>query len=215
MKRLVSSFAVAVLAVNCTYSVRHYRYYETIQPVAISERIGETIDAEERIHYGLFPGVDEFEVATFYGIEGGGYEVEILTADSKLVGVNRDYRALIILIDYIETFREIEFSQDAFERRWGIVDYDDLGFPVTQEEVRKVNKNFVAASIPYILGAGCFLASSFIASATDVYSGTLNIAIAFASVGGGYYLGSMVNARKSLQTIKEARKPRVYSRNAD
>jgi hypothetical protein len=138
MKKAVVFIVVIALLSNCAYNLHHYRDYKKTRPIVISPQVGETIDLEEREKFDLFHGIEDFKSAMFYGIPDGGYEVEIITEHSKLIAVNRDTKAIPIMRNYIDRYEEIKDSTSAFEEKWEIVDYDDMGQPITRDEVNRV-----------------------------------------------------------------------------
>jgi len=140
---------------SCTYTAKHYLAYERAGLITISERVGETIDPEEREQFALFDGIDDFKAAHFYSIEGGGYEVEIITEQEKLRAANMDPKAVEIMQDYIDRYEEIRSSREAFEKHWKIVDYDTLGQPITHDEIEYVNQHKYA----WCCAGGTFLVS--------------------------------------------------------
>ena len=205
MKRIVAITVVLALMSNCTYSLRPYGSYEEKEPVAITDRVGEVIDAEERAYFELFSGIDNFKSATFYEIDGGGLEMRINTQHSKLVAVFGDYRALMILIDYFTRYEDIRQSRQIFEQRWEIIGYDDLGFPITNAELDQVKRDGFAALSPYIGAAtGCVVGS--IPAAFLGVAGVVTMAIGGA---GGFLLGRNIDRSRAFNAIKEARKPRI------
>lgn len=217
MKRIVV-FVVLLALLDCTYTAHQYLYYERMRPLVISDRVGETIEPKEREQFGLFHGIDDFESAVFYSIMGGGYEVEIITQDSKLIAINRDFRAVTIVRDYIDRYDEIQESRKAFEKKWRIVDYDDLGFPITHDEVSPLRRRYT----PYLFGVGCCLIGYYpslalggaIGWGTEQEEG-VDVAIGvwaaglIASAATGLLVGFIIDRSKPLKAIKDARKPRV------
>ncbi|MCK4941769.1 hypothetical protein KAS45_06705, partial [candidate division WOR-3 bacterium] len=165
----------------------------------------------------------DFESAIFYSIEDGGYEVEIRTTSSIFLAVNRDPHAVEILRDYIDGYETYMSSPEAFEKKWGVVDYDKLGFAITKSEVRQ-HSNLTASTA---CATGCaasifgvsLLVALAIADPGDIW-GThtpeeernANIALGIGIVGGivaGIFVHNWrntINMEKALQLIKEARK---------
>jgi len=224
--RPVAYLVVIVLFVaNCAYNLRHYHAIERKDVIIVSEHIGEVMDARERTQFGLFLGVENFESARFYEIEGEGYDVEILAGYQRVVAYNRDPDALLILRDYIEHYEVIKDSMPAFEEKWGIVDYDDLGQPITRKEVgmNMAPKRGWRAWLALGGGtAGC-LGSCLIfgvpiprVDAPTNYDNSEDvekslIVLGATTFGGvsGWFIGSELDRRRALKMIKEARKPRV------
>ncbi len=218
MKKTVAFIVLVALLLNCTYTAHQYLYYERMRPLVISNRVGETIEPNEREQFGLFHGIDDFKSATFYSISHGGYEVEIITEDFKLVAINRDFQAVAIVRDYINRYDEIQESQQSFEKKWRIADYDDLGFPITHDEVSPLRRRYT----PYLFGASCcllgYFPSLYIGGGIGWSAGQeegIGIAIGVL-VGGliastviGLLTGYIIDRNKPLKAIKEARKPRI------
>lgn len=233
MKRLVAVVVVVAFVLNCASTLSHYEYqvYEREQPIVISERVGEIIDTEEGERFALFYEIKEFKEAQFYAIEDGGYVVEIMTDDKKLAAINCDQNAIMILRDYINKYEEISADRAAFESKWNILDYDTLGVPITENEVRRVMNQTRGRAV--IRGLTCFSGSSCLGllfglgiaaggagSGTDIgpalgVTGGLIVLGAVASIG-LVAAGTMIaityskNTASFLQTIKEARKPKAY-----
>lgn len=229
MKRIVTLVVLVAWLLNCAPTLPQYRnhQYKGIYPIVISERVGETIDAEEQEQFGLFPGIEDFKAATFYGIKGGGYEIEIATESQKMHAVNMDPNAVEIMRDYIGRYAEIKGDRASFENTWAIIDYDTLGVPITENEVKLAIKQSHGRAVRgCIAGCGCFsllgLAigagmASGASGAPDAPLAAIGLLICFA-VGSaiGLVAGSIIyvttykkNTESVLEAIKEARKPRV------
>lgn len=218
MKKKISVVIVIALLLNCAKIPRHYLNYELTKPIIISTHVGETINLEEGEKYELFLRVSDFKAATFYGINDGGFEVQILTENEKLVAVNRDPSAIDLLRDYIDRYDEIRVLRAEFEEQWKIVDYDYLGLPITQQEVDRV-KN-ITGCIGCAAGAGILVAvpSTFLIAMTafadlDVTGwifGAAGILVA-SGVAGALY-GRKLDRGAALKAIKEARKPQIVEK---
>lgn len=226
MKRTVAVVVLMVWLINCapTLSTRKYHQYERGHEIIIHERVGENIDIEERAHFGLFKGVEDFESASFYGIEGGGYEVVIKTTNGTFLAVNRDSQAVEILRDYIDGYEMDISSSKVFEKKWGIIDYDEIGFAITKSEVRQ-HSNPIASTacavgcVTSIIGVSCLVALA-ITDPGDLRAHTPEeeqqayIALGIGIVGGivlGIFVHNWrntINMEKALELIKEARKLR-------
>jgi hypothetical protein len=148
VKRLIGALLIALILLNCTYSIKRYDEYERGAVVVLSDRVGEVIDIEEREQYGLFWGTVGFQSAFVYEIIEGGYVLEVITKDDNYVVVNRDPQGLEILREYIDRNEEVRGAKEDFEEKWKIVDYDKVGLPITQSEVSEVK------GLGWIIGCG-------------------------------------------------------------
>ena len=220
MKKTLAFIVLVALLVNCAHTIPHYFDYERKRPIVISERVGETIEPEEREQFDLFHGIDEFKAAIFYSISDDGYEVEILTENKRLAAVNRDSLAITVLRDYINRYEEIQGSKADFEEKWKIVDYDNLGQPITQYEVTQIrSRRFccsggISGGIAGCLGGGLILIPIMvILDMNDIISeedaeGGAFYGMAISAVLGAW-LGPKIFSNTALKAIKESRKPRV------
>ena len=120
MRRMIGIIVLVFFVFNCTYTAKHYLAYERTELIVVSERVGETIDPEERKQFNLFQGIDDFKAAHFYSIEGGGYEVEIITEREKLRAANMDPKAIEIMQDYINRYEEIPSSTPSCLIAWSV-----------------------------------------------------------------------------------------------
>ncbi|MCK4252335.1 hypothetical protein KAX97_12875 [candidate division WOR-3 bacterium] len=220
MKKRISLVVLLALLVNCAYTPRHYLDYQKARPIVISVQVGETIDHEEREKFDLFHGIEDFKSAMFYGIPDGGYEVEIITEHSKLIAVNRDTNAIPIMRDYIGRYEEIKDSTSAFEEKWEIVNYDDMGHPITQDEVNQAQQYYGCCISVSLLGILGFVSGGFVgfllSPSMDIEYFHYTILGAF--IGGlvtggiGVLVGRTIDRNNALKAIREARKPRVVER---
>jgi len=228
MKKTLAFIVLVALIVNCVSIPRYYVDYTRSEQIVISERVGDTIDPDERERFGLFPGIEDFKAATFYGIEGGGYEVEILTARQKLAAVNRDSKAIMILRDYTNRYEEIKESKEGFEKKWEIVAYDALVFPITKSEVNRYSNPATSSgcgcgTAVLITGLSSLVAAGIAMSNFNIFGDGIrpedirkaNIVLVCGIVC-GIIAGIVVHSKKrasnmktALEFIKEARKPRV------
>lgn len=224
MKKTLAFIVLVALLVNCTHTIPHYFDYERKRPIVISERVGETIEPDEREQFDLFHGIDEFKAAIFYSISGGGYEVEILTENKRLAAVNRDSLAITVLRDYINRYEEIQGLKADFEEKWKIVAYDELGFPITSYEARSVKNR----AMPWICGGGCLLLGALpIALLTMVIGGgspsgegdmnwTAGSIVIISGVAGsilaGSVLGNKISNHGAVNKVKESRKLRTVEK---
>ncbi len=224
MRRTIGIIVLVFFSLNCTYTAKHYLTYEKAGLIAVSERVGETIDPEEREQFALFNGIADFKAAYFYDINGGGCEIEILTVHQKFAAVNRDENTIVMIRDYIDRYEEIKESKARFEEKWEIVAYDTLGFPITKSEVNRYCHP--AASWGCGIGSGLFIigCSIFAAALIDVMgldpptpaeTRKSNIVLAVGTLLGittGVMIGIATKSSdelKSIALIREAREPRV------
>jgi hypothetical protein len=231
MKRVVASAVLLVWLLNCTlrFSTHDYHQYERGREITVSERIGEIVDAEERVRFGLFKGVEGFESASFHSIMQGGYEVLIRTTNGTFIAVNRDSQAVKILRDYIDSYETVLSWSNTFEKKWDIIDYDEIGFPITKNEVRLYSNPSAscacgAGSAAAVIGASVFIGALSIMSGgflfhepTDEEIRRANIILG-AGIIAGVAAGLMVHhwqnterMSKALEFIKDARRMRAVT----
>ena len=221
MRRSVTCIVLLVLLYS-QCSPRHYSRYSRIDvPIAISNVVGDVIDAEERAQYGLFKGIEDFEQARFYAIEEGGLCAEIQTTSSTLVAVQREPQMRFILKDYIENYESIQASNKTFEKERKIIDYDALGFPITRDEFAAVRSYSCC-----IIGAAGFGIVSFGLSALIAWGYGLdhlyddqddvNTVCFLIAIGGtvaglitGGLLGRVLDKGRAMDAIHESRMPRL------
>jgi hypothetical protein len=233
MKRIVAIAVLMAFVVNCTspYVLPKYEYttYEPEKIVIIHEQVGDTIDADEGQGLGLFTAIEGFRSARFYAVENGGYAIEIETETEKFTALNGDPRMLVMLNAYIDDYDEISIDPAAFEIKWGILDYDTLGIPITETEANtgihqadvKARKNCLSccggSSLFAILAAAVAVGSVDTGSSdmAPVRAGMAFIVVlgAGALIGmitaGTVYYTTKKDAKAIIKQIKEARKPRV------
>lgn len=227
MERMVALSVLVVLLLNCAPKLPHIMYLQHVRDyrIAISARVGETIDAEERKQFDLFHAIEEFKEATFYVISGGGYELEIVTETKRLASVNHDRDAVIILREYIEKYEEIKNDRTPWESKWEIIDYDTLGVPITKHEVGRVVDRGHAIGCGVASGcvaapvAGILLAYAAISETegADIGVGIGSMIVGFglgavAGLATGCVTGYSVyqqDRKNVVKVIKEARKPKI------
>jgi hypothetical protein len=210
------------LILSCTYTLRHYNEYNELEPIVISDRVGEVIDVEERAQFGLFRGIEDFKSAQYFGVIVGGYDVIIQTTNKRLIVYNRDPDAVEILRDYLNRYDVIRDSMIIFEKKWDIVDYDDLGQPITKNEVSMNVRRIWQRYLPAIgATAGCFGscllfgAPEFALDVPSDYDDDNELLVALHSCScltgyvSGWLVGNNLDKRIVLSKIREARKPRV------
>jgi hypothetical protein len=223
MKRMIALVVLVVLTLNCTYSLKQYNTYTESSPITISDRVGDVIDAEERARFGLLAGIENFEAAQYFGFADGGYDVVIQTTKTRLIAYNRDPDAVQILRDYLNRYDVIRDSMTVFENKWSIVDYDNLGQPITERELGMSVQRIWQRYLPAIgITAGC-IGSCLLFGAPDIawdvptdYEGSddndeilLTSGLVLGGYVSGWLIGKDLDKRIALSKIKEARKPRV------
>jgi hypothetical protein len=231
-KIVVITVLVTLLSCQCTshYFIENQR---TGDPFIVSARVGETINLEERDKFGLFQGIADFREAKFYSSAGGGYEVHIETETQKLIALNRSSNEFLILREYIDSYEEIQESREEFEQKWEIVDYDDLGFPITMSEANRhrggeFSTTACLATGGLITGLSFLVALGIAMSDFHPWGSGLSpeekerkertaTIVLISGTALGVLLGVLVgkNIRKSiseeeaLKSVKEARKPSI------
>ena len=227
MRRTIAVVLLIILVLNCAPVLPQYEHpiYDRKHALVISERIGETIDPNERRQYDLFHGIEKFKEARFFALADGGYVLEITTDDEKLVSVNRHQDAILILRDYVNKSEEIYADRAAFTRRWRVLEYDTLGIPITESEVNQLVERsrrfavigcFACCAVPTGLG---FLVAHDVNSSGDTsigagIAGALGLMAFYSAMLIGAASGVVVyfmtykNAEKCIRAIKELRRPR-------
>ena len=229
MKKIVVYTVLSLFVFN--QCGRHfYNGYNATGPVMISNRVGESIEPEEREYYDLFSGLEYFQRAEFQGIEGGGYEVYIETEKENLKVTNIGSDATILLSDYIDNYEEIIEDKREFEDKWNIADYDELGLPITEKEIElfQTGNSWKSYGCGILTGAGIIALSSFIAlfiALEDIFNPSpasereANIVFICGMCLGivsGILTGTSLKVRsqeQAIELIKEARKPRVVEKD--
>ncbi len=152
--KYVVTLLVLLLLIGCPFAPSYYREasYQREQQIKISGKIDDVLDVMERVQYDLFPNVDFFAEARFFDIGSGGYVVEISAGSARFVSVNRDPSAIDIIRYYIDNYELVKRNRTAFEKKWQIVGYDDLGQPITNNEIEKMG--LLGSTGPCLLGAG-------------------------------------------------------------
>lgn len=227
MRRTVAAVVLIILFLDCAPVLPQYErpMYDRENALVISERVGDTIDPDERRQFDLFHDIEKFKEARFFEFKGGGYILEITTDDEKFVSINRHEDAIIVLRDYISKYEEIHADRAAYTRRWRVLAYDTLGIPITESEVSQLVKRsqrfavigcFACCAVPTGLG---FLAGYDASSSGDTGIGA-GIADALAMMafysamligvasGVVVYFMTYKNAEKCIRAIKELRRPR-------
>ncbi|KPK67938.1 hypothetical protein AMJ87_12665 [candidate division WOR_3 bacterium SM23_60] len=67
-KRFIACVLVLLLLLNCAPRLTHYREYGLKLPLTISHRVGDVVDAAERLEFDLLRGIDDFVYAEYYAI---------------------------------------------------------------------------------------------------------------------------------------------------
>jgi hypothetical protein len=140
MKKYQLLIIIVIYSSGCIYSLHQYKYYDTGEAIIIHDSIGEIIDTEERSQYDLFPGIENFREAHFCKIHGGGCKIDISTELQEYVVISRDPSTIRILQEHISTYRTPSYSRKDFEKKWKILDYDDIGLPITVIEIDYVKR---------------------------------------------------------------------------
>jgi hypothetical protein len=225
---------VACLLMNCVYPSRQSteQLCSTEDRIVISERVGDVVDAEERAYFKLFPKIYirptyyKFESATYYSLGGGGYEVRVTSDKGILVARNYGSEAVTILRDYIDEYERIVNSRDEFEKKWQIVDYDELGQPITKGEIDserkkgRVTKACGLGGCVLVGSVGCILSAIRLGglySIEDAEEETAEIQkIMLYTAGGGILVGATgaligrgLESTFARDAVKAARKPQL------
>jgi hypothetical protein len=172
MRKAFLAFSMLALLSSCA-NVRKVNYsnYERRERLTIHEKVCEVIDREEMSKYWLFKGIKGYQEAVFYGMSGGGgYVVEIFTDEGVFESVNMDIVAVHIIHDYIENFDKVREDRRWFEEKWKIIDYDVLGFAITEYEIGK----FDPPVARFIGGAGCLLCGCIPVGIISLLAGGVN-----------------------------------------
>ncbi len=241
MRRVVGAIILIAFVMNCGISIQRKTPEAAIQqeqkyPVGTEEYVGKAIvvDAEKRDMLDMFPGIKGFKEAQFVGTSGGGYDVEIVTDTGKLISANEDPNAMAILHDFLNNYDKIRRNITAFETKWGILDYDALGAPITQSEVNRymdpgkaLTKGcawgcIVAGVAGLVVGALAVGATQSAGASGMDMGGGIGIMMAgalatvLAAVTAGALTGCLTgrgvskhDKQKAVETIKEQRKPRI------
>lgn len=221
MKRVVAAVVLVIFISSCVARVENQYSSRDHAPAAPpSKQPGDVIviDAEKREQLDLFPEIEGFEEARLTVANSGGYDMEVKISGDRFSGINEDAVAVAVLCDYIANFEEYRESRQTFEKKWKIVDYDDLGFPITSYEVTKTRGRV----LPYLFGGGCLLLGALpIALLTMVIGGgspsgggNMNwtagsIVIAggaAASIALGAMIGNKISNHGAVERIRESRK---------
>lgn len=151
MKCIFSVTVIILCLINCTSLKKHLGEYTLTGPVIVSVRVGGIIDAEEREYFRLFVPESlttydayEYRTATIWSIDDVGYKLAMSFVKDTIVVVNRDPQGIEILRDYIDNYEEVQESREIFEEKWGIVDHDFFGLPITKQEIALTRKHMIA-----------------------------------------------------------------------
>jgi hypothetical protein len=218
MKNTRTVITFVIIMLSCTYTLRNSSSYERHELITFAKGVGHVIDAQEREQYDLFPGMKDYREAHFYETDSGGFKVEILTERGKFISVNRDVKAWQMLTDYFYQYDTQQYNRQEFEKKWKIVHYDMLGFPITQYEI---NKN-IGHSCCICGAAGCGLVSLglsalaivvvAIASDSEEVNSTLFLtALIGGSTAGmatGCLFGNAKDREMAVNMIRQSRMPR-------
>ena len=228
MRRVVAVVILVVLVFNCAPTLPQVDYSVVTreEPIVVSWRVGDVIDAEEREQYGLFPTVEGFQEAQFYRFREGGYALEITAEKEKLMSVNSWPSAVPLMKDYIDNYEEYEGSPESFAIKWKILNYDDLGVPITKFEIERVVSIGRAVSCGCIgglvvgLGAALFGAAEAEDYSTSggemgggigIMGGAVILAVIATGLAGcvtGFAVYRM-DEKNAVEKIREMRRPRI------
>jgi hypothetical protein len=218
MKKAISTMLIVALLWSCAHIPKGYYVCKRLEPVELVKGMGSTIDCETCKEYNLFENRADFKKARFYSLSRGGLEIEIEAKNDTYLSTIRDEKIVQIMRDYFGRFEEIQKNRSAFETKWGIVGYDDLGFPITLHELRKIQGGDPGCGC----GAGCgilciipaFLAGGFLAIGGGDVTAGWGAVIVVIGVGGvlGYAIASQSLGKNAINVVKEARKPRNMSK---
>ena len=222
MKRVVAVVVLVSFLSSCV--VKSQQVNGSLQDkspaVVFSKKAGDSImiDAEKREQLGLFPGIEGFEEARFTVTSSGGYDLEVMAQGGRFSGTNKDTVAATVLCDYIANYEEYKESPGAFEKKWSIVAYDELGFAITAHEVASIKNR----ALPWACGGGCFLLGAIptafltmaIGGGSPSGGGDMNwvagsIVIVTGAVGSviaGKAIGNKISKQGAVKMIKESRR---------
>jgi hypothetical protein len=169
MKRSVAVVILICFVMNCVpYAGKREPDHQRQDPIVVSERVGDVIDPDEREYFDLFhpeiyirPLTYQYISATVTPIYHGGYAVHISTTQGILYIENNDPRGLEIFADYMDNYEVIGETREIFEEKWDIIDYDDMGLPITKHERDKVWHEITTGQMalrgPSKIGYGLFI----------------------------------------------------------
>jgi len=158
-KRFIACVLVLLLLLNCAPRLTHYREYGLKLPLTISHRVGDVVDAAERLEFDLLRGIDDFVYAEYYAIFDGGYEVAITTDDAVYRAVNRDKNAIEILRDYINSNEEVRANRKQFEEKLEkLAHFDSLtsaynrgyGLSLLEQQLKLAHRNREKVLLVYL-----------------------------------------------------------------
>jgi hypothetical protein len=89
----------------------------------ISEKLGETIDVEEREKYDLFPATEGFKEAVFLQLENGNIVAEVtyvIDGEEKKTRIPQSEESINSLRDYIENFDETKHPLEELPEEYSI-----------------------------------------------------------------------------------------------
>jgi hypothetical protein len=219
--KYIITLLLLFLIIGCPFAPHYHREtdYQRTQQITLTENIGDVLDVTEREQYDLFPNVDFFAEARFFAIGGGGYVVEILAGSALFVSVNRDPSAIDIIRYYIDNYELVKINRTAFEKKWHMVGYDDIGQPITNKEIE--NMGLMGSTGPCLMGAaaggclggvtGCLIGvaiSDYNWFAGDKISPGYFIGGAIGGALAGGSLSSHLYKKRVIQEIRDSRRLR-------
>ncbi len=220
MKKAICGILIVGMLWGCTQFPMRPLNYEERKLISIHEKVGETIDMEERKEFNLFPDIEDFRSAEFREIGGNALEITLETGEGTFISVIRDSLMVKMMGDYFGNFDVYGDSIALFERKWKILDHDTLGMPIAAHEVPQyaiAESHAVACGLGMcLLGAipSCCWAFDISDSHIDLMGGESDIKPSFfplliASEGTfilfGVYAGRQVDEMGVLHAIKQGR----------
>lgn len=225
MTARVPAGLILFLLFSCSYvPTRYLSYTKTYEPVEINSGLGYLFNREEADSFGIFKNIPGFISAAFYKIPEGGYEIIISTNGGKYKVLNRDPYGLEILK---ECFNDPDGFKFIEKKILQIVDFDDLGLPISSLELYLNRKRFEAiylggitgclsVVLPAILVINILPREDIPPSGPGDWSCTMTTAdycCGLATVGAivttpvGCIMGGNIDKKKALQAIKKSRQP--------
>jgi hypothetical protein len=113
----ITSLAIALFTISEVFA-------DTGEKVLIiSEKLGETIDTEEREKYGLFPATKGFKEAVFLQLENGDIVAEVtyvIDGEEKKIRIPQSEEVINSLRDYLENFDGVKHPLEEHPEEYSI-----------------------------------------------------------------------------------------------